>query len=409
MSTMKISKALAEEMQSLSHEEEIPLIVKYRKGVRRRRVSIRGVSLTRHFSLVNGAAMTARVGDIETIAQMPEVEKVWRDFPVHHCLDSSLPIINVPLVWEIGYLGRGIKIAILDTGIDFNHPDFAGRIAASISFKGSSATDDNGHGTHVAGIAAGSGAASGGRYRGVAPGASLYIAKVLDANGDGMMSDVMAGIEWAVERKVHVIGLSLGGAGPCDGTDALSETCDAAVEAGCIVCAAAGNEGPNSKTVGSPGCAKLVITVGASTDADRVADFSSRGPTLDGRVKPDILFPGVSIISCRASGTSMGTAINELYTRASGTSMATPHAVGTVALLLEVNPTLSPAQVKEILMSAAKNLGLDENTQGRGRVDVYQAYLNSGQPPTPPPTPTPTPQPSEEGCRELIRKMVFRQ
>lgn len=237
---------------------------------------------------------------------------------------------------------------------------------------------------------------------GIAPEASLYIAKVLLADGSGMMSDVMAGIEWVVEQGVHVIGLSLGGPAPCNGTDALSETCDAAVEAGVVVCAAAGNQGPGSLTVGSPGCARQVITVGASTDNDTVADFSSRGPTSDHRVKPDIVLPGVGIISCRANGTSMAHVINDYYTEASGTSMATPHAVGMAALLLQARPDLKPTQVKDFIMATALTLNLDPNTQGSGRADAYKAFvaIAPAPKPTPEPTPEPTPKPIPEPTPE---------
>jgi serine protease AprX len=212
-----------------------------------------------------------------------------------------------------------------------------------------------------------------------------------------MMSDVMAGIEWAVEQEVHVIGLSLGGPAPCDGTDALSETCDAAVETGVVVCAAAGNQGPGAFTVGSPGCARQVITIGASTDNDTMANFSSRGPTSDNRVKPDIVFPGVGIISCRAKGTNMGNVIGDHYTEASGTSMATPHAVGTAALLLQAKPDLTPVQVKELVMTTALDLNLDPNTQGSGRADVYKAFVElAPEPPPPEPMPEPPPAPTPE-------------
>ncbi len=400
MGMAKITRSLAEEMKARSQEEEIPVIVKYREDVVRARAFIvRGVEPTYQYRMLRAAAMKAKVKDIEALEQDPAIERVWPDLPVHTCLDFSVPLIKAPQVWTAGYRGRGIKIAIVDTGIDPDHPDFAGRIAATAHFIGNSFLDDNGHGTHVAGIAAGNGAASGGKYRGVAPEATLYIAKALDANGDGMMSDAMAGIEWAVEQRVHVIGLSLGGEGPCDGTDALSETCDVAVEAGYVVCVAAGNAGPGARTVGPPGCARQVITVGASTDDDQVLSFSARGPTSDGRVKPDLLFPGVNIVSCRARGTSKGRVINEYYTETSGTSMATPHAVGAAALLLEAKPGLTPAQVKDLLMKTAVDLGLAPNTQGSGRGDIYQAYLGEEGPPSPPP--------GGEGCGELIRQLFL--
>jgi serine protease AprX len=299
-----------------------------------------------------------------------------------------------------------MKIAILDTGIDPHHPDVAGRIAATATFVGSVYYDDNGHGTHVASTAAGNGAASGGLYVGVAPEADLYIAKVLAADGSGMMSDVMAGIEWAVDQGAHVAGLSLGSNGPCDGTDALSATCDAAVERGVVICVAAGNSGPARSSVGSPGCARQVITVGASDDGDQVASFSSRGPTSDGRVKPDICFPGVGIVAARAAGTAMGQVVDEHYTSASGTSMATPHAVGAVALLLQANPSLTPREVKELLMRTARNIGYEANAQGAGRADVYQAYLGE---PSPTPEPEPEPEPGTgQGCLTTVARLLGR-
>jgi serine protease AprX len=240
---------------------------------------------------------------------------------------------------------------------------------------------------------------------GVAPEALLLVAKVLRNDGSGFMSDVMSGIDWAVDQGAQVINLSLGSDGACDGTDALSVTCDAAVARGIVLCVAAGNAGPGPRTVGSPGCARNVITVGASTDNDAIASFSSRGPTLDGRVKPDIVFPGQNIVAARAKGTSMGTPQGEFYTSASGTSMATPHCSGAVALLLAAEPSLTPAQVKQRLMSTAVNLGLDSNSQGAGRADVYAAVHPSVPVPEPTPTPEPTPAPNPPGCLEAILRL----
>jgi len=188
-----------------------------------------------------------------------------------------------------------------------------------------------------------------------------------------------------VQQHVRVINLSLGGVGPCDGTDALSATCDAAVDQGVMVCVAAGNYGPGASTVGPPGCARKVLTVGASTDQDTLANFSAHGPTADGRVKPDVLLPGVGIVSCRAQGTSMGTPVDALYTSASGTSMATPHATGFSALLLEAFPNLTPAHLKDRFMNTAISLGLEPYAQGKGRADAYRAYQGTDvEPPKPP-------------------------
>lgn len=357
------------------------------------------------FSLINAKAMRIQVADIDALSEQDDIEYIWADLPVHTCLNTSVPLINVPAIWDKGYRGQGVKLAVIDTGIDPKHPDFTGRIAGRKNFTEGSDDDENGHGTHVASIAVGDGRASGGLYRGVAPEAELYIAKVLDANGNGQMSEVMAAIEWAVDQGVQVINLSLGGDVSCDGTDALSTLCDAAVaQAGVVLCVAAGNSGPNGQTVGSPGCAKQVITVGASTDGDAVAQFSSRGPTLDGRIKPDLLLPGVGIIAAQATGTQLGAVIQPGYISLEGTSMATPHVAGGVCLFLQARPELTPAQVKRILRNTAVDLLKPANAQGAGRVDLLRALDYPAEPlPTPPqpetPQPTPTP-PSEKpkGC-----------
>ncbi|WP_160316950.1 S8 family serine peptidase, partial [Ardenticatena maritima] len=367
-------------------DRRLPVICKYRETDAATR-RLQTLSAKRAYRLVPAVALEMTPADVAALSDDPDVEVIWYDEEVHTCLDVSVPKIKAPQVWDVGVRGAGVKIAVVDTGIDPNHPDFAGRIVAMTDFTGEGAADNHGHGTHVASIAAGSGAASGGKFVGVAPEALLLAAKVLRGDGSGRTSDVMAGVEWAVDEGAHVINLSLGSSFSCDGTDALSVLCNNAVAAGVVVCVAAGNAGPSARTVGSPGCAADVITVGASDDNDAVANFSSRGPTADGRTKPDVLFPGVNIVAARASGTSMGTPVDASYTQASGTSMATPHAAGAAALLLAANPALTPAQVKEIFRQAAIDLGLDPNTQGAGRVDVWAAYqlAMDGAPPPPPP------------------------
>lgn len=422
-----LTEAQATGVRDVESAPTLPVIVHYATTTR----ALEGAGewdVRRTYSLIPAAAGEATPAEIDLLSERNDVEMIWLDQPVYAFLDTSIPKIGVPGVWERGNRGAGIRIAILDTGIDAEHPDFAGRIAATADFSGESVVDGHGHGTHVAGIAAGSGAASNGTYVGVAPEATLLIGKVLRNNGSGMMSNVMAGVEWAVEQQAHVINLSLGSPGPCDGSDAISAICNAAVDAGVVVCVAAGNEGPAARTVGSPGCATKVITVGASDDDDRVAEFSSRGPTSDGRVKPDVLFPGVNIVAARARGTSMARPVDEFYTSASGTSMATPHAAGTCALILKANPNLTPEQVKRILQQAAVNLDLDPNTQGAGRVDAARAVQLAGEeepapaptptPPTPTPTPTPPPGPTPapvptpppeptppDGCLSQIARM----
>lgn len=379
----RIHQALAKELTSLSGTRRIRIIVRYKAQVAKAR-AVESARLperpSRVLSVVPAVALSALPSEIEALGREPDVEKIWPDLRVHACLDRSVPLIRAPKVWREGHTGEGVRIAILDTGIDLEHPDFSGRIATVADFTGEGISDANGHGTHVAGIACGDGSGCGGRYVGVAPEAQLYVGRVLDSQGAAYMSDVMTGLDWAVEQRVHVINLSLSGAPPGDGTDALSEACDLVVERGFMICAAAGNSGPVSGTIGPPGCAREVLTVGASTDDDLLLEASSRGPTADGRVKPDVVFPGAGIVSCRAKDTSLGNPLNAFYAEASGTSMATPHASGVAALLLEAEPDLTPREIKQLIMSAATGLGFEENAEGAGRGDAYASFTAVGVP-----------------------------
>jgi subtilisin family serine protease len=396
----KIHQALAKELTSRGGESRVRVIVKYREHVAKAR-AVESARLpeapSRVLSVMPAVALAAAPTQIEALSQEADVERIWPDLRVHSCLDVSAPLIGAPWVWGQGYTGAGVGVAVLDTGIDPEHADFAGRIAGMADFTGEGVVDLNGHGTHVAGIACGDGRTDNGAYRGVAPCSHLYVAKVLDRHGSAYMSDVMAGIDWAIKQDVHVVNLSLSGPAPGDGSDALSETCDVVVEHGFVVCVAAGNSGPESCTIGPPGCARQVITVGASSDDDTILEASSRGPTSDGRVKPDVLFPGAGIVSCRARDTSLGSPLNTAYTEASGTSMATPHASGAAALLLEADPGLTPSEIKELMMTSAVDLGLDENTEGAGRGDVGAAIARAGSADDVPQTP---------GCLAQIPQLV---
>ena len=402
MKDMRIQTDLVRIMDTTPTGQPIRVIVKRRKEASASAVLHPALGITRIFDLVPATAGTATAETIAALEKNPDVEMVWPDLPVHTWLDVSVPLIGAPQVWAAGYTGKGVVVAVVDTGVDVNHPDLAGRVTLTKDFSGEGFKDNHGHGTHVAGISAGNGTASGGKYKGVAPEATIYAAKVLKGDGSGLMSDVMAGVEWAVQQHAQVINLSLGSDGSCDGTDAMSATCDAAVDQGVMLCVAAGNAGPNYYTVGSPGCARKVLTVGASDDNDNVTSFSSRGPTADKRLKPEILFPGYHIIACRASGTSMGTTVDSNYTEASGTSMATPHAAGVCALLLQAKPTLTPQAIKDLLVGSAKMLQADLWTYGYGRGDVYQAYL--GQ--THPLPPIPAPPDGQDGCLKAILRAI---
>ncbi len=333
---------------------------------------------------------------LDTVSTMDNVRIIDEDMEVHILLSESVPLINVPKIWLDGVEGEGVTVAVVDTGIDKDHPDLKGKVILQEDFTSEKGTefenvDGNGHGTHVASTIAGTGAASNGKYKGVAPKAKLIAAKVLASNGSGSFSGVIAGIDWAAKQNCQVMNLSLGAnvAGSCDGSDPVCQAVDAAMDKGIVMCIAAGNSGPESKTVGTPGCAKKVITVGATDKSDAIAWFSSRGPTADGRVKPDVCLPGVNIVAARAKNTSMGHPVNQYYTSASGTSMATPHCSGVAALLKSYDPRLTSYQIKEIIMKTAIDLHIDPNSQGSGRCDAFAAYdmIKSGEPPKPKPTP----------------------
>ncbi|MFD4506309.1 S8 family serine peptidase [Streptomyces sp. NPDC058457] len=306
------------------------------------------------------------------------IDKIWLDAKVKASLDVSVPQIGAPEVWKAGYDGTGVKVAVLDTGVDLGHPDLAGKIAGSESFVPDETVQDGfGHGTHVASTIVGSGAASGGRYKGVAPGAQLLVGKVLDNTGSGQSSWIIAGMEWAAHSGAKIVSMSLGGtaSGP---SDVLSETVDdLSAATGTLFVIAAGNAGPGEQTVGTPGIADSALTVGAVDKSDKLASFSSRGPRIgDYAVKPEITAPGVNITAARAAGTSMpgSTPVDDYYTTASGTSMATPHVAGTAALVAEAHPDWTGEQIKEALASTAKtNPDNSVFEQGDGRVDAVRA------------------------------------
>ena len=387
-------------IRSAGDNEPVPVIIQFQAG-RGREVlatgtrSISTMNVTQDYSIIPAIAADMSPDQIDALASLEGVENVWYDEPVHTMMDFSVPHMGADKVWQqLGNRGEGVTVCIIDTGIDTDHPDFAGRIGLTKDFSGKGSVEDgNGHGTHVASTVAGTGAASNGKYVGVAPAASIMVAKVLSDSGGGRMSDVMAGVEWAVQNGAQVLNLSLGSDGNSDGKDALSTMCNAAVDAGKVVVVAAGNAGSAANTVGSPGAADKVITVGASTDSDGIATFSSRGPTADGRVKPDIVAPGTNIVAARATGTSMGRPVDDNYTSAQGTSMATPHVAGLCALILKANPRLSPAEVKRALRETAINLNLDPNSQGQGLVDSLAAVTRGAAAPVPDPSPTPNPTP----------------
>lgn len=281
------------------------------------------------------------------------------------------------------YSKEDIVIAVIDTGIDASHVDLdGGKVIGwnDLVNKKTTPYDDQGHGTHVSSIAAGSGDGNA-DFKGVAPGAALVGVKVLDANGSGSMSNVIAGIDWVISNKdkynIRIINMSLGTPFSSDGTDTTSQAVNRAKDAGIVPCVAAGNSGPAKSTVGAPGAATGALTVGATADPSQggfnLAYFSSRGPTADGRVKPDVASPGYNITAAEAN-------TGNRYIAHSGTSMATPFTAGTVALMLDANPNLTPDQIFSVITSTARDFGPKgkDIDYGAGHLNGYAAIRAAG-------------------------------
>lgn len=340
--------------------------------------------LHREFKIIRGFAATMTTAQIRALAQQAGVFRIEEDFRVSAKLDAARPDFGTDAARaSFGVSGAGIKGCIVDTGVDPNHEQLNNNLPIPFfdAINGQTvAYDDHGHGTHVTSIAFGDGTGGSGadKYKGVAPGVVIHAAKVLDQFGSGLESQVIAGIDWCVAQGSHIISMSLGSEAPSDGKDALSQAANAAVANGSVVVAAAGNAGDEPGTVGSPGAAAQVITVAACaersapagspnhSDGIYLTPFSSRGPTLDNRIKPDVCAPGLSITAAKA-GTASG------YVTFSGTSMATPFISGTVALALQANPLLLPAELRQNLESTAQDRGPagKDNDSGAGLIDGY--------------------------------------
>ncbi|MGW2557715.1 S8 family peptidase [Streptomyces sp. NPDC001514] len=300
------------------------------------------------------------------------LKKLWLDRKVEATLERSTAQVGADLAWAAGYDGKGTRVAVLDTGADAEHPDLKGRIAASKNFTDSSTTDDRqGHGTHTISTVGGSGAASGGKKKGVAPGTELLNGKVLSDWGSGATSWIIAGMQWAVDNKADVVSMSLGNPAPTDCTDPMSTAAEQLAQSSdTLFVIAAGNSGRRLNSVSSPGCAPSVLTVGAVDRDDSTAYFSSPGPVrVTHTLKPEIAAPGVGISAAAAGGRGV-----YAYRSMSGTSMATPHVAGAAAVVKQRHPDWTAQQIKAALVSSAKSsVPGDVRETGAGRLDVKAA------------------------------------
>ncbi|MBI4043233.1 MAG: S8 family serine peptidase [Candidatus Diapherotrites archaeon] len=320
---------------------------------------------------VPGSSLNALAGDLSVLSVWPE-----REF--HASLDSSVGAMNVPALWTSGFTGNGVRVAVIDSGVDGTHSMLQGKVISAASFTGEPVGDVLGHGTHVAGIIAGKKNAPS-DFNGVAPEALLLDVKVLNSQGIGLESNIVAGINYAVDPDgnpstpdgAQVINLSLGGPYTSPNSP-LVQAVEAAIAQGIVVVAAAGNCGPDCPSVScngfvgveDPGTAPNAITVGTVNDFSEYACFSSGG-LVNGVMKPDVVAPGVNV----TSSTPLAS-----YETKSGTSMSAPHVAGLAALVLEANPGMPPGTLKYLLEQTALDAGpLGKDAQyGSGIVDAYK-------------------------------------
>ena len=356
-----------------AHRASLPVIV--RGGSFGALARVAGAVGVAALPAIDGEALRVRKADARgfwsTFRQSATSTTMWLDGTVRASVDRNVRQIGAPQAWHDGYVAAGVRVGVLDSGIDLTHPDLADAVVASRDFTDSpdGVQDDFGHGTHVAATITGSGAASNGAHVGVAPGAQLVVGKVLDAQGYGNESDVIAAMQWITTRHVQVVNMSLG-------ADDRSPVLDDALNSltrttGTLFVVAAGNSGAD---VGSPAAAAAALTVGAVDGNNRVAAFSARG-TVDGGLKPELTAPGVGIVAARAAGSTIGYVLpGGQYQELSGTSMAAPHVTGAAAILAGEHPSWTAAELKNVLIGTAEPGSYNSITaQGAGRVDVARA------------------------------------
>jgi serine protease AprX len=347
-----------------------------------------GGRLVWNYEILPGFAATVPRDALTALADDERIVHLSPSRDVTTLMDVSAKAIQAPAAWSLGYDGSGVTVAVLDTGIERTDAAFSGAIVSCVAtisgIVAPDCSDSDGHGTHVSGTVASRHTT----YKGIAPGASLASVRVLHAAGSGTSADIIAGMDWIARNKntvsppIRVATMSIGYLNPgCgSGTDPEAVAADRLVDAGLVFTIAAGNSGHTKCTIDGASAAFKVITVGASDDRntvayadDTLASFSSGGPTKDGRMKPDLVAPGVGIQSVY---------IGPLIASLDGTSMATPHVAGVAALLLEKEPGLTPAQVKTRLTGTTVTpnaaTGLPNDDWGYGLVNACRALQLTG-------------------------------
>ena len=375
----KIDRKLLEIVKTSSLNDDIDCLV-YAQNYQHTRhylTNVLGCKVV-EYPFIRAFSVKTNLSIIKKIAYKSHVRYVSSISKVFAQMDKSRNIMNIDNVQKI-YTGSGVNVAIIDTGISPNLDfcSFKNRILTFVDFVNEKTEpyDDNGHGTFVAGTLAGNGFLSGKKYCGVAPNSNLVICKTLDANGECNSLKILEAMQWVYNNRkkynIKVVCMSFGSS-PLESGDPLMMGAESLWNEGIVVVAAAGNSGPNSMTIKSPGISGKIITVGALDDGRQigkidpqkfcVANFSSRGPAMP-FYKPDCIACGVDV-------TSVSFDNKKMYTQMSGTSVATPIVAGSCALLLQKFPNLTPFEVKSKLLSSCIRIYGDRNSQGVGYLDV---------------------------------------
>lgn len=381
----------------MENEDKIQIIIHFNEYENRQQVIENYGNIKYKLPMINAYVIEVDKTRIDQIKEMEGLISVEEDTHITAQMNRVADIIESNWAHEHGFLGKGIGVAVVDTGITL-HKDFVedgNRVKAFVDFidREEEPYDDNGHGTHVAGIIGGSGYSSKGKYTGVAPACHFIGVKVLDQRGDGNISDVLAGLQWIIDNRVkyniRIVNISVGTTSKdnMDENSLLVQGVNAVWDSGIVVVVAAGNNGPGPMSISTPGISRKVITVGSSDDnvtvevfGNKTKDYSGRGPTPYCIKKPDIVAPGSSIISCNINRYSVRGRNNRMklntsdypmmYTIKSGTSMATPVVSGAIALLLSAHPELTNREVKLRLRNSAVDLGQHWEKQGWGLLNV---------------------------------------
>ena len=363
----------------------IPVIISFKteKKIKEGKISSLSNKLNYNLPIVNGCACEMCIDSILEITADPDVEYISYDSKVFAVMDIARSVVGADLILNTGYTGKNVTVAIIDTGIS-PHADLIYPTSRIIGFKDfvnneTKFYDDNGHGTHCAGILAGNGYSSKGKYKGIAPEANILSIKVLDENGNGNTSDILSTVQWIIEKKeiykTRIVNISLGAIAQYkERRDPLVKAANRAIDNNLIVIAAVGNSGPMRNTILSPATSRHVISVGALDDGrtaemndGNIAEFSSRGPTLDRIRKPDLIAPGVDIMSLSNKNLTG-------YTTLSGTSMSAPMVSGAAALLLNENPNYNHFDIKRKLIKACTKIKASSYEQGAGILDINRIF-----------------------------------